>query len=220
MNLAHAILEPSGEGPHPTLIALHGWGANALDLLGLAPHLSDGRFLVLCPQGEVTVPIAPQLSGYGWFPITMGAPPDPASVERALDSLEVFIEQAIDRYPVDRERLALLGFSQGGVMAYSLTLRAPERFTALAALSSWLPPQLAEQGQPGALDRLPVLVQHGTRDELIEVARGRASVEALRELKAAVVYREYEMGHEISSASLTDLSGFLHDKVLSPLATP
>jgi len=217
MKLVHAVFEPAGSGPHPTLVALHGWGANALDLLGLAPHLAGGRFLVLCPQGDVTVPIAPQLNGYGWFPITMGTPPDPASVERALDSLEVFVDQAMTRYPVDQGKLVLLGFSQGGVMGYALTLRAPKRFAALAALSSWLPPQLAGRGQPGSLERLPVLVQHGTRDELIEPARGRSSVEALRELRAAVIYREYEMGHEINAASLGDLSQFLEEKVISPI---
>jgi phospholipase/carboxylesterase len=220
MNLVHAALEPSGPGPHPTLIALHGWGANALDLLGLAPHLAGGRFLVLCPQGDVTVPIAPQLNGYGWFPITMGTPPDPASVERALDSLEVFVEEAGRRYPIEQRKLALLGFSQGGVMAYALTLKAPKRFAALAALSSWLPPMLAERYGAGTLDQLPVLVQHGTRDELIEPSRGRSSVEALRELRASVIYREYEMGHEINAASLADLSGFLQEKVISPIVAP
>ena len=37
MHLIHAIFEPPGDGPHPTILALHGRGANALDLLGLAP---------------------------------------------------------------------------------------------------------------------------------------------------------------------------------------
>lgn len=217
MNLAHTVFEPRGVGPHPTVIALHGWGASALDLLGLAPHLAAGRLLVLCPQGDVTVPIAPQVNGYGWFPLTMGAPPDPASVESSLDSLDAFIAAAVRRYPVDDRKVALLGFSQGGVMAYALALRNPKRFTALAALSSWLPPAVAEQAQPGSLDQLPVLVQHGTRDELIEAARGRSSVEALRNLRAAVVYREYEMGHETNAASLRDLSSFLEEKVISPI---
>jgi len=217
MNLAHTVFEPSGVAPHPTVIALHGWGASAFDLLGLAPHLAGGRFLVLCPQGDVAVPIAPQMNGYGWFPLTMGAPPDPSAIQAALDSLDTFIHGAVRRYPIDERKLALLGFSQGGVMAYALTLRNAKRFAALAALSSWLPPAMVEHAPGGTLEHLPVLVQHGTRDELIEAARGRSSVEALRELKAAVVYREYEMGHEINAASLGDLSSFLQEKVISPI---
>lgn len=39
MHLLHTVFEPPGAGPHPTLLTLHGWGANALDLLGLAPYV-------------------------------------------------------------------------------------------------------------------------------------------------------------------------------------
>ena len=42
MHLIHALFEPPGDGPHPTILALHGRGANALDLLGLAPYLCGG----------------------------------------------------------------------------------------------------------------------------------------------------------------------------------
>jgi len=45
MRLIHTLYEPNGDGPHPTLIAMHGFGASALDLLGLAPYIADGRFM-------------------------------------------------------------------------------------------------------------------------------------------------------------------------------
>src|SRR6202046_4841931 len=48
MRLIHTVYEPAGEGPHPTLIAMHGFGANALDLLGLEPYLRYVTFLVIC----------------------------------------------------------------------------------------------------------------------------------------------------------------------------
>jgi phospholipase/carboxylesterase len=217
MDLVHAAYEPDGEGPHPTLLALHGWGANALDLLGLAPLVAGGRFLVLCPQGPVTTPIAPNVNGHGWFPITMDAPPDPVAFERGLQAITVFLAAVRDRYPVAPDKLALLGFSQGGVMAYALALREPGGFAAVAALSTWLPPHLARGAAPDALRGIPVLVQHGTQDPLIDVARGRESVETLRALGANVVYREYGMGHEISPAGLGELSRFLQEKVVSPI---
>src|SRR5262245_54768705 len=110
MHLIHAAYEPAGDGPHPTVIALHGGGANALDLLGLAPHLGGGRFLVLCPQGQVEVPIGPGAVGYGWFPLSMGAPPDPVALANAVVAIEEFIGVAQQRYPIAADRLALLGF--------------------------------------------------------------------------------------------------------------
>ena len=217
MNLVHTIYEPSGDGPHPTLIALHGWGANSFDLLSLAPHLGQGRFLVLCPEGAVEVPLAEMGVGFGWFPLTVGAPPDARAFHDSVDQLVAFLDAAERRYPIATNKVALLGFSQGGVVAYALALRQRQRFAALAALSSWLPRELVEAPGTSMLDSLPVLVQHGSQDDLIDAARGRESVELLRRLNASVTYREYEMAHQIIPESLVDLIHFLDEKVLSPI---
>ncbi|MEO8604394.1 MAG: alpha/beta hydrolase-fold protein [bacterium] len=220
MKLAHACVEPSGDGPHPTVLALHGWGANALDLLSLAPHLGGGRYLVLCPQGPIEVPIGDGVVGYGWFPITMGTPPDPAAFTQAAGALDGFLAGAMQRYPIAADKLAVLGFSQGGVMAYALALRHRARLAGVAALSTWFAPGLGLTPDGARLDGLPVLVQHGTRDELIAIERGRESVEQLRAVGADVVYREYEMGHEISGPSLRDLAEFLDRQLRSSIIMP
>jgi phospholipase/carboxylesterase len=216
MHLVHTIYEPQGEGPHPTVLALHGWGANAMDLLGLAPYLAGGQFLVLSPEGPVEVPLGPTV-GYGWFPLTLGAPPDPAAFNAGVDAARSFLAAALRRYPVDPNKLVVLGFSQGGVIAYALALAEPERFAGLVALSSWFPATVAQTLPPRNRERLPVLVQHGTRDDLIEISRGRESVENLRRLQVPVTFREFDMGHEINADSLTQLSAWLQEKILSPI---
>ena len=76
---------------------------------------------------------------------------------------------------------------------------------------------LAGAGEASRSTSLPVLVQHGTRDPLIDVGRGRESVEQLRQLGARVVYREYEMGHEINAASLPTCRAFLVERAISPI---
>ena len=222
MQLIHTIFEPRGDGPHPTILTLHGWGANALDLLGLAPHIAGGRFLVICPPGPVQLPPEYGAVGYGWYPIVPGAggPPDMSAVLSARQQLLEFLDNAIERYAIDPEKLLLLGFSQGGVMAYTLALSTPQRFQALMALSTWLPPELMQQvSDPSGLHKLPTLIQHGSRDQLVEVERARKSVQSLRELRLPLTYREYDIGHEISGQSLMDLSSWLQDKVLSPFVT-
>ena len=216
MQLVHTVYEPSGGGPHPTVVALHGWGASAMDLLGLAPYLAEGQFLVLCPQGPVEVPLGPMV-GYGWFPLTMGAPPDPAAFAAAVDAARRFVDGATRRYPVDMNKLVVLGFSQGGVIAYALALGEPQRFAGLVALSSWFPAPLAQTLPPRDRAHLPTLVQHGTRDELIDIGSGRESVENLRRLHVPVAFREFEMGHEINADSLANLSDWLQEKILSPI---
>ncbi|MEW6268749.1 MAG: alpha/beta fold hydrolase [Thermodesulfobacteriota bacterium] len=214
MRLAHATWVPSGDGPHPTIFALHGFGSNAFDLLGLAPHLLGGRALVIAPQGPedvaLDVPGGARVMGHGWFPLTLTSPPTPLAVAQAIMAAREFVEQASDRYPIDRGRTVALGFSQGGVIAYALALADPQRFRALVALSSWLPDDLA-RGLPSAdRSRLAAWVQHGTRDEVITAGRGRDSVAKLGELGVQqVAHREYDMAHEVSAESLTDLDAWL-----------
>jgi phospholipase/carboxylesterase len=219
MKLIHTAFEPKGKGPFPTVVTLHGWGASALDLLGLAPFVADGKFLMLCPQGPMELQIGPGAVGYGWFPITMGgARPAESEIDTAVEATFAFIDEALDRYPIDASKLALLGFSQGGVMAYNLAIRQPKRFAALAALSSWFPPELADKvADRDALQRLPTLIQHGSRDEAIDVGRGRQSVETVRGLGIPLAYREYDCGHEITAQGIRDLSQFLNEKVISPI---
>ena len=218
MELIHALYEPEGKGPHPTILTLHGRGANALDLLGLAPYICGGRFLIICPQGPLETPIGPEASGYAWYPMSMGGPPDIASMLASRQRLQRFLDECLARYPIDAKKLAILGFSQGGVMAYSLALAHPDRFAALAALSSWLPAELVPHlSLSDSAQALPTLIQHGTQDSTIEVERARHSVETLRQARIPLTYREYEMGHEIRPRSLSDLSAWLDEKVLSPI---
>jgi phospholipase/carboxylesterase len=218
MRLIHTAFEPDGAGPFPAILAFHGWGANAFDLLGLAPYVGDGRFLMLCPQGPMEVPLGGAV-GYGWYPISMGGarPADP-DVEPAIAAAITFVDEAMARYPIDARKLILLGFSQGGVMAYNLALRQPERFAALVGISTWFPAELVQKvTNHEALQQLPTLVQHGRADPAIEVAHARQSVEVLRTLKMPLTYREYDCGHEINAQALHDLSNFLMEKVVSPI---
>ena len=216
MELLHCTYEPPGDGPHPTILALHGWGANAMDLLGLGPHLAGGAFRVICPQGPLENRVSPTVTGYGWFPLSLDGDVDPRTILSAYDRLRTFLDQCIDRYPIDTRRLALLGFSQGGGMAYALGLREPGRFAGMCALSTWLREDLVEQyGVADGVDSLRTLVQHGARDDMIEIDRAKRSVAFLKKLHVPVEYREYDMGHEINSQSLADLSAWLKENVLA-----
>ena len=212
MDLAHAVYEPEGDGPFPTLYALHGWGSNAIDLINLAPHLLGGSLLVIAPDGPLRFPIGEGVYGRGWFPIAGEGPLDREGFLAGRATLEAFLADANERYQVDPARALVLGFSQGGVMAYDLALREPERYAGLIALSSWLPQELAElyESSPGH-GLLPTLVQHGSQDPMIPVERAEASVRRLRALGLPVTYGDYEMGHSISPESLRDLNRWLQE---------
>ncbi|MBW2243616.1 MAG: dienelactone hydrolase family protein [Deltaproteobacteria bacterium] len=216
MDLMYAAHVPSGEGPFPTILMLHGWGANAHDLLGLAPVLHGGQALVLCPQGPVAFEISQGMLGFGWWPITEDREIDPVAFDSASKAVESFLDEAGRRYPIDPRKTVVVGFSQGGVMAYDLVLRNPERFAGLVALSSWLPDHV-EKGvpsQPG-LENFPALLIHGTEDPMIPVERAQESRQKLLARGLNVHYREYEMQHEIRPEALRELVVWLEEKVFN-----
>jgi phospholipase/carboxylesterase len=219
MKLVHAIHEPAGPPPYPAIVAFHGWGANALDLLGIAPYVAGGRFLTICPQGPLTVPLGPT-NGYGWFPLRPGSPPDDDAVLAAVRAAAAFVDEACERYPIDPARFAVLGFSQGGIIATGVALSSPDRFAAGVGISTWFPEAMKRLAAPRTEHkRLPMLIQHGRNDSLIEIARARDSVERLRTMQLDLRYREYDCGHEITAQGLQDLSEFLIEKVLGPGAS-
>src|SRR5215217_6055442 len=93
---AYTAHVPPGEGPFPALIAMHGFGAGAHDLLGLAPMIHDGRAVVLCPQGSLPVSVGGGVQGYSWFPLVPGQPPDVEAFLAAAEALERFVDMALE----------------------------------------------------------------------------------------------------------------------------
>jgi len=215
VDLIHTLYQPAGAKPFPTILTLHGRGANAFDLLGLAPYLCGGKFMMICPQAPLETPIGPEAVGYAWYPMSNGGAPAIEAMLRSQKKLQTFLDQCANTYPINPKKLVALGFSQGGVMSYSLALPNPERFAALVVLSSWLPKELLPHlNVSEAAQGLPTLVQHGIQDPMIQIERARSSVEMLRQLRMSPTFREYPMAHEISAKSLADLSAWLDEKVL------
>lgn len=221
MQLVHSIWHPGGDGePVPTLFAIHGHGAHAQDLLGIAPFVAAGRLQLICPEAEFV--LQPGMLGYTWFDREPDGGRTVGEFERVVALVRAFIDEAAERYHADPERTALLGFSQGGGLAYRIGLAEPDRFAGVAALSTWLPDEAAS----AAADRerlatLPVLVQHGTNDPMVKVERARESRDRLAELGVAAEYHEYAMQHQIGPESLRDLSAWLERVLrLAPPASP
>ena len=186
MELIHTLYQPAGTGPFPTILTLHGRGANAFDLLGLAPYLCGGRFMMICPQAPLATPLGAETVGYAWYPMSNDGAPDVEAMLSSQKKLQAFLEQCSNTYPMDPKKRVVLGFSQGGVMAHSLALANPELFAGLAVLSSWLPKELLPRlNVPAAVQSLPTLVQHGTQDPMIEVARAALRRDVARARRAA-----------------------------------
>src|SRR5262249_56152246 len=103
---------------------------------------------MICPQGPLETPIGPDAFGYAWYPMSMGGPPDIGAILSSRQMLQQFLDSCLQRYSINAKKLVVLGFSQGGGMAYSLALSNSERFVGLAGLSPCLPQNLIPHPSP------------------------------------------------------------------------
>jgi len=205
-----AVCEPrrSTTTRAPLLILLHGYGSDEADLLGLADHL-DPRFRLVSARA----PLPLDMGGHAWFPIEFtvaGLAVDYEAGERAMDQLGRLLTQLQEVSGNDAGDTFVLGFSQGGAMALGLLLARPDDIGGLAFLSGlWSKERMPQDPAVAGLRGKPVLQTHGCGDPLIPIAAARASRELLDELEVELTYREYDMGHQINSDCLRDLSDWL-----------
>lgn len=209
LSLVHLVQYPASykqasESKFPTIIALHGRGSNERDLIGLASYLPK-EFLWISPRGGFR--LGPDM--YEWFPLAQVGKPDPARLANALDTLDRFLNEAIHHYPVDKDQLYLLGFSQGTVVSLSYTVSRPERVTGLIAQSAYLPLESGLHFDEVGIKEKPIIMTHGVQDAVLPVDWARRSYEKLQVLGANVDYHEFNMGHEVTAESLDVIATWL-----------
>ncbi len=202
--------EPLGGGPAKQLvILLHGLGADGNDLIQLAPYL--GRAV---PEAAFVSPNAPQpcdMAPFGrqWFSLQNR---DPEVLVQGADAaapiLDAFIDAEMERRGLDAERVALLGFSQGGMMALHTGLRRERSLAAICALSGAL---LGSDSLPEQIrSRPPVLLVHGDSDEVVP-SRALPAAEAALAANRVPVTAEIRpgMGHGIDERCIQLAMEFL-----------
>jgi len=195
-----------GGAPDSLVILLHGYGSNGADLLGLAPYwataLPGAAFV--SPNAIEPVPQAP--GGYQWFPISNL---DPHLMEQgarqAAQSVDSFIDRELAKHQLGPERLALVGFSQGTMMALHVALRREKPVAAVLGYSGVLVG--ARTLKEDMRSKPPVLLIHGDRDPTIPIPAMFDSAHALSEAgHGAQWHVSYGVPHSIGPDGL-DLGG-------------
>ncbi|MBL4917481.1 alpha/beta hydrolase [Szabonella alba] len=196
------------------VVFLHGYGADGADLLGLAdplaPHLPDTVFLA--PDAPERVPGAP--FGRQWFPIPWldgsSEAESRAGLQRSVADLNAFLEARLSGEGLGPEALALVGFSQGAMMALHVAPRRAEPIAGVVAISGRLlaPELLAAE----AVSKPPVLLIHGDADPVVPFADMGLAGDAL--LGAGFTTYGHVMegtGHGIAPDGLSVALAFLRD---------
>lgn len=215
--LEYLVKKPrvDSESPAPVLILLHGQRSNEQDLMGLA-HSLDERFLVI----SVRAPIHMGPSSFAWYHVQFtpdGFLINEAEATQSRDLLLQFLNEISNTYSLHPGRLFLMGFSQGAIMSLAAALTQPRRLAGVVAMSGRLLSSLLRDSTSSEqLRGLPVMVVHGTQDEVIPVAHGREIRDTLSKLPVDLTWREYPMAHQVTPNVLKDVSQWLSSRLDAP----
>jgi phospholipase/carboxylesterase len=201
-----ARVRPAAGPPQGALVLFHGRGADEHDLFPLLDALDPERRLVgATPRGPLSLPPG----GAHWYVLGGIGTPERTTFGASFAAASEWLEGFLGEHAVGHDRLALGGFSQGGVMAYSLGLgQGRPRPAALVALSSFVP--TVEGFELDLSPPLPrIAIGHGTLDSVIEVEWGRRARELLEGAGAEVLYRETPMFHQIDPEFIRDVASWL-----------
>ncbi len=209
-------LNPRSGGPARRLVVfLHGYGADGNDLIALGRE-----WQALLPDAAFVSPHAPEPCagapmGRQWFELTFRSPDERwRGVTKAAPRLEAFLDAELGRHGLPPESLALVGFSQGTMMALHVGLRRAKAPAAIVGYSGIYVVPEGPEGQRRAeseiRSRPPVLLVHGDRDELIPAQALFVSAQAL---SAAGIPVEWHLsqgiGHGIDGEGLRHGGMFL-----------
>ncbi|MFO1334266.1 MAG: carboxylesterase [Piscinibacter sp.] len=206
----------TGEHPVASVIVLHGLGADGSDFVPVAEALdlsAVGAVRFVFPHAPVR-PVTIN-GGYrmrAWYDI-LGADlqrrEDEAGLRESARAIAALIDRERER-GIAAHRIVLAGFSQGCAMTLLTGLRYPERLAGLAGMSGYLPLADSTAAERSEANRdVPIFLAHGSEDEIVAPARGRASRDALAALGHAVEWHEYPMEHSVCPEEIGALNQWL-----------
>ncbi|MEO5589958.1 MAG: dienelactone hydrolase family protein [Gemmatimonadaceae bacterium] len=192
------------ESAHAAMVMVHGRGADANDILGIASALEIPGFAYL----------APEANGNSWYPNSFLAPIE--SNEPGITSALALIGSIIDRIGaagIPLKRVMLLGFSQGACLSAEYAARNPARYGGVACLSGGLiGPDETPRTYPGTFDGTPIFLGCSDVDFHIPAARVKESAEVLGRMHADVTMKFYPgMGHTVNDDELDAVSKMMRE---------
>lgn len=177
--LSGPVHRPASGKVRRLVVLLHGLGADGSDLIGIAPIWAE-----LLPDCEFISPDAPfpcDMGPFGrqWFSLQERTPEAIlAGVRGSAPILDAFLDEAMASRGLDPSHLALVGFSQGTMMALYVGLRREAKVAAIVGYSGVLVG--AERLEHELRSAPPVLLVHGDADEIVPVKAHPAAVAALK----------------------------------------
>lgn len=214
-SLQHIVRESSLKENAPLLIMLHGYGSDENDLFTFASELPKELFIV---SAKAPYPLQPY--GNAWYAINFDADKgkwnDNEQAKESLELITKFIDEAVAAYPVDRNNVSLLGFSQGSILSYAVALTYPEKIKNVVALSGYINHDiLPEDIKQKDYSNLDFYCSHGSVDQVIPVDWARQTTPFLNSLNIKNVYSEFPVGHGVAPQNFYEFKDWLSKRINS-----
>lgn len=179
------------------LVMMHGRGANAQDILGLANYLDVKDYALLAPQAQDNT----------WYPYSFIAPVETNEpyLSQSLRAVNDTIDFAM-KNGIAKENIYLLGFSQGACLASEYIARNADRYGGLVIFTGGLiGEKINRDNYTGNFNGTPVFIGTSDPDFHVPVERVYATANVLREMGADVTEKVYtNMGHTINEDELAN----------------
>lgn len=212
MSLHYIVREPllKTEQP-PLLILLHGYGSNEQDLFSFAEELPKELLIV-----SVQAPYEIGYGGYAWYAINFdnvnGKFSDLKQAKTSLVKIATFIDDIKTKYNTNPNKTFLLGFSQGAILSYSLSLFYPNKVNHVIALSGYVNTELLPKDISKNI-KTDYYSSHGIVDQVLPVDWARKSKTFLDNLELTNVYSEYNVGHGVAPQNFYSFKSWIEERL-------
>lgn len=207
---------PATSTPLYSIICLHGLGADGDDFKGMVPQLNIDHkqhinfIFPNAPMQAVTINDGVQMrSWYDILKAPLNAKVAVGDIYQSSMLLAQIIQGEIDK-GIKADKILLVGFSQGGVIALHTGLRFSQKLAGIIALSTHLPTtEQLKTERAMSNHNTPIFMAHGTMDLVIYAPIAKDAFNRLKAMGYPISWHEYPMQHSLCLEEMIDIAHFI-----------
>lgn len=213
LSLKH-VIRPAHKENAPLLLLLHGYGSNEEDLFSFSPEISEEFFIV-----SARAPYEMPPYGAAWYAINFDASGDKFSdvnqAQQSMDLLLTFINEVKESYAISKDKINILGFSQGAILSYGLSLSYPQLFDKVICMSGYLNEDMIKNREDletrfrESVSKPTYFISHGTMDQVVPYDWAKQAPDFIDKLEIEHVFKDYPIGHGVARDNFYDMKAWL-----------
>ncbi|WP_185858564.1 alpha/beta hydrolase [Blattabacterium cuenoti] len=212
LSIKHIIKKPVDGNENDLFLMIHGYGSNEKDLFSFQEDLPK-NFFIISLQGFYSM----GKEKYSWYDIDFSNKEKFINISQArkvVQQISFFIDEAIEEYKLEKNKVWLCGFSQGAILSYAIALKKPNKIKKVIALSGYLEKNiLPEKINSNIYSDLEFFISHGKYDTIIPIDMVKRGLKFLQKYRIlSLHYKEYESGHTLNKLNYIDLMNWIKNK--------